>query len=157
MCFYQGDCDWRASVYEVRIVASAKTKTCNECCTKIFPGTPYAHTYMQEWEFCRDCEQSECQCCDTDECCKCEEPSIGETYEENTCLDCHKFLQAIEAAEIEAGCGRNESRPMLGELIESLSNSDRKETKRYWKKARIMFPELVTNGYLADMWGNVWR
>src|SRR6185436_18288273 len=125
------------------------------------------HIYQQEHEECRRCSEGECECVGSrndeddpqDHDCKCAEPNFGETFDYDRCDDCHKFLCAIEAAEIDAGCKPYEARPSLCGMIENITNADNSmdEAKRYFKKARSMFPELVASKYLAWLWRKMFR
>lgn len=152
MCFYNG-CDWTASIVEKSDTVASKATRCDECGAAIDDGA-FIHTvYMQEAEECLRCDNGECTC-EEDKCCQCEKPDIGETFDYTQCEGCHKFLEAVKAAEIEAGCNEYTSRPAYTAMIDDIGccNGDRDEAKRYFKKARVMFPELVTTGYLGKLW-----
>jgi hypothetical protein len=64
-------------------------------------------------------------------------------------MNCDKFLDAIAAAEKEEGCASYESRPPLDAMFECLSEFERADKERYFKKAVELSPELEANGYLA--------
>lgn len=151
MCFTY-DADWCAAISEVTDTVATKETRCDECRATI-PVGAFLHTvYMQEAEECVLCEYGDCAC--GVECCKCEKPSFGETFDYSRCEGCHKFLEAVKAAELEVGCPEHASLPAYTAMIDDIGccNGDRCEAKRYFKKAKAMFPELVTSGYLGRLW-----
>lgn len=155
MCFI-GDYDWTAAVVEQQERTAEKPITCMECYRKIQPGKTYRDIYQQEHEECHTCYECECNCpkdADGDciECC-CEKPAFGNTYDYCRCMECDKFLQAIEASELAAGCALSESRPPLGEMTESIQELGADEARRYVQQAAKQFPELVPSGYLGWLW-----
>lgn len=163
MCF-ASDYDWYAEFIDNSTPIADRDIRCDECHCAIPAGTRYHHTYMQQHEECRDCDNGECECqpifedgvqvgrtCE-DNGCQCAEPNIGETFEWHCCESCFKFLDAIEAAEVEAGCKRYEARPPLTEMLDSLRNAGARDCKRYYRKASQMFPELVISDYLPKLW-----
>lgn len=155
MCFLN-ECDWYATVVERTQKAAEKQVTCDECCRKIAVGGLVHRIHMQECEYCKACENGFCDCPE-EECCKCEDPNLGETFDYRCCDDCHRFLEAVEAAEVEAGCHRNEARPGLGSMKEEINNGGMDEAKRYWKQATQMFPDLVKSGYLGWLWRKIFE
>ena len=149
MCFYNGDCDWTASVCEQADTVAIADCKCSECGQTI-PVGAFAHTiFMQEYEECRACEETECECpYDSDgnpicwtKGCQCEKPELGETFDYVRCDGCDKFLQAVESAEIAEGCDRLEARPNLP-MYDDMQGIGQEECKKYWIKAVEMFPEF---------------
>lgn len=158
MCFVQ-EGDWIARVNDADdILATVQMKCCE--CGDVIPVGAFAHTvHQQEHEECQACENGDCNCpwdfyYGARKCCRCEKPEFGESYDYVRCEQCDKFLRAIEAAEIEEGCHKNEARPMMP-MWDDLEGIGRQECKRYWKKAAKMFPELVASGHLAKLWRRV--
>lgn len=157
MCFVN-EPDWYASINEWTEYLAEKETRCDECHCRIQPGELVHHLFQQEHEECHACENCECECPDVDDFChecKCEKPNFGEDFTYDRCDGCHKFLEAIEESEIEAGCKSWEARPHLCGMLEEIregDNDDHREAKRYWKKAREMFPELMESGYLKRIW-----
>lgn len=149
MCFVACDYDWTASVV-VDTDEPAKKKThCDECGADIQVGEMLHHKSFQEHEECRVCHpDGEESPPDLEE----HEHEFGETSDYDRCDSCDKFLQAVEAAELEAGCSKYDSRPNLAYMIEDIRNGDMDDAKRYWKKAVVMFSELKASGYLAKLW-----
>ena len=157
MCFLDHDYDWYASVSERSTVTLEKPTQCQECRRMMQSGETAHHVYMQEAEECVDCEHGDCECGWNDEagtfrCCKCPEPSVGNTFDYDCCVECDKFLQAVEAAEIDAGCAISDALPPLTEMMEAIMNGDMDDAKRYFKKAVAMWPELKASGYLGRLW-----
>lgn len=160
MCFY-ADYDWIAQVFEESTPVADKPIRCEECGAGIPRGVKYHHVWMQQYDYCLTCELGECSCGkDTDGnllcdggCgkCECDPPNYGETSDWNCCENCHKFLNAVQLAEQEAGCDYSESRPPLGEMMTYIGDGA-EEAKKYWKVAVKEYPELVANGYLAMLW-----
>jgi hypothetical protein len=148
MCFLN-EGDWTASLVEKQDTIAQKETSCDECCTKICVGDPLHTVYMQEHEECGRCDNGECEC---DKCCQCPEPDIGETFSYECCDQCHKFLQAVENAELEAGCDRSDSRPSYGAMHEEIRDGGAHEAKKYYTHAARDFPELVQSGYLKELW-----
>lgn len=153
MCF-TNECDWTAEVSNERSEPAEKIVRCDECHRDIQIGATVHHIGQQEYELCHACEFGECKCAgNTDEDgheCTCEEPEYGETFHYDRCDDCDRFLKAVEAAEIEAGCKPHHAVPLLLNMIEDIREGGTGEAKRYWKKAVVMFPEL--RAYLAWLW-----
>lgn len=159
MCFVN-DYDWTADTVERSEKIAEKPIRCEECRREIQAGQIVHHIYMQEHETCQACDNLECECPaqnpdDWHEC-FCTEPAFGETCNYNCCHECHLFLEAVEAAEKEAGCDRSESRPALGIMIEQIQDGDFQEAKRYWKKAASMFPE-IRKPYLGWLWRRTFK
>lgn len=160
MCFVH-DAEWTAESYADAMIVAPKEFTCDECRRTIPAGSPARSVSMLEHGECRDCEEGCCGCVDAldededpqDHECKCEKPNYGEEYEYQSCDDCRKFLEAVKASELAAGCKEYESQPAFEELIEELATmrlyDDEESFQRYIAKAREMFPELESNGYLA--------
>lgn len=149
MCFIN-DYDWYASVTEKTSYPVEKETRCDECDGIIPVGATVHHIYQQEAEECRACEFGDCQC--VGDCCQCAKPDPGETFDYDRCQDCHRFLEAVEAAEVEAGCSIYEARPPLGQMTEKINDGGRDEAKKYFKKAAKLHPELVKSGYLGWLW-----
>ena len=149
MCFVHDDYDWIAMVNEEADEVATRPMKCDECDAAISAGQ-FMHTiHQQESEWCKDCENGDCEC--AVECCECERPNLGESFDYVRCEQCDKFLRAVEAAEIEQGCDEDTARPGLP-MWDDLQGGGRLDAKRYWKKARSMFPELVASGYLGKLW-----
>jgi len=152
MCF-NDDYDWTANVVQEADTLAAAPAKCDECSAKIGVGD-WVHTiHMEESEWCMDCENGDCDCACVGECCQCATPNLGETFDYIRCESCDKFLRAVEATEIEEGCNKYTARPGLP-MRDDLQGVGRLDAKRYWKKAKAMFPELVASGYLGKLW---WR
>lgn len=156
MCFYQGDCDWYASITEQSDSLATTQKKCDECGRTIKIGDPVHHVFMHET--CQACENGDCDCHvrfdGDDHECQCKEPIFGETFDYDRCQDCSDFLDVVEKAELEAGCRQSESRPPYTSMIEDIGrpNGDRDDAKRYFKKAAKIHPNLVESGYLGWLW-----
>jgi hypothetical protein len=160
MCFV-AEYDWSAEfvLRSTKIVGVDEKRLCLECYRPIVAGQTYYHVFAQEHEECRDCTNGLCDCPkdDDDDCtgCKCDTPNFGEDCEYWTCEECHKFIEAVSAAEIEAGCEIGQSKPMAMQMMEDIGNGDMDEAKKYWKMAVKMYPELRASGYLAWLWQKV--
>jgi hypothetical protein len=139
MCFVNSY-DWYAQTVERSTSVVAKERQCMECHRIMTAGQTTHCIHMEEHEECQVCLNKECSC-RKDECCECSSPDFGETYDYERCEECHKFLEAVEAAELEAGCSLNESRPALESMMDELIEADDRE--RYFVKALEMFPELM--------------
>lgn len=153
MCFTH-DYDWYAETQEQSTFIADKPVKCNECRVEIPVGGNVYRIWQAEYEGCQLCENKYCEC-EPDRCCDCEEPDYGETNEHQCCENCHKFLQAVEASEVEEGCERSEARPALFCMIEDIrqfDDYDYRNRKRYIQKAIEMFPEMVGNGYIKRLW-----
>lgn len=155
MCFYHSY-DWTAEVYEESSSPAESATSCHECDEPIPVGATLHSIYMQQYEDCGTCRKGVCECPKDEDgdCpeCKCEEPNVGEVEDYWRCDGCHKFLQAVEAAELAAGCPRRAARPLLTGMCEEVSNGGRDEARKYFKQARSQFPELVASGYLGRLW-----
>lgn len=153
MCFY-AEGGWYASVSAWTTRRLTKPCRCDECRRVMPAGTAMHHLFLQEHEECRACEADECECLGKgdDHECVCPDPQYGESYDHDECDDCHKFLEAVQAVEIEAGCRRAESRPALGEMVNDINEGGMQEAKRYWQRARLEFPGLAASGYLGWLW-----
>jgi hypothetical protein len=156
MCFYNDDYDWIARVVEHADTTATKQTKCDECGSTIPVGANMHTIHMAESEGgCVTCERGDCECaddCDSGERCQCETPNYGETFDYERCEGCEKFLRAVEASEVAAGCARHHAQPRLTEMTEEINEGGMCEAKRYFKTARAMFPELVTSGYLGMLW-----
>ena len=156
MCFIHDDYEWLASVEEETERTAGAELKCGECYRIIPVGATYHHIYQQEMEHgdCFTCENGDCECPEG-RCCNCVEPDCGQTFDFDYCHDCHLFLAAVKAAEIEAGCHINESRPSLGGMLEEIGYGPGRfgmqDAKRYFKKA------LATNRDLKPYLGWLWR
>jgi hypothetical protein len=149
MCFIN-NCSWTAEVQEEWSALAEKPTYCEECRRPIPAKAMVHYLEQQEHEECQACVWGDCACPDrTDDFhyCVCAEPEFGELFEWRCCDDCCRFLKVIEAAEMEAGCAASESRPMLGEMIESLREAHA-DLDRYLEAAQRLHPELQANGYL---------
>lgn len=160
MCFVN-EGDWTAMVHESSEIVTTKETKCDECGQPIPIGAFARTIYMQEHEECSDCANEYCSCpiatIDNEEVkvcidkgCQCEKPNFGETFDYDRCEGCDKFLQAIEAAELEEGCSKYEARPSLP-MWDDLQGIGRDECKRYWRKAVSLFPEWKAH------FGMLWR
>lgn len=153
MCFIS-EPDWYASIANLGVEPVGAPTRCAEC-GEVIPVGGIVHTIeLIEWEECRRCEDGECDCGDG-ECCRCAEPDFGETFRTRHCDSCHKFLEAIRAAEIDAGCPFDESQPNLGEMRQAIRDAGRDESERYFTRAAALFPELVASGYLGRLWRSI--
>lgn len=155
MCFWEGDYDWVATVAEWSEGQANGATRCDECHRDIPEGATVHRLFMQEHEECRTCCDGECECPKDEDgdcpvCC-CPDPDFGESQDYGRCEDCHAFLRAVEAAEIEEGCKPHEARPRLTSMVEDIREAGRLwERKRYLKKAVAMFPDR--KAYLAWLW-----
>ena len=150
MCFVN-EGDWTAAETYDSILLVDREMSCDECYAKIKPGDVAFWSWACEHETCQTCEQDEDRW-ENDEYqgCNCGKPDFGETCDYHRCWNCHLFLEAIEAAEIDAGCPKYASRPMLFSLREELVEGGAREAKKYYRKAIVMFPQLKE--YLAFTW-----
>lgn len=144
MCFYHGDYDWYASVVEESDPIAEKATRCHECGEAIAVGEQYHRIYQQEHESCYDCEENDCDC-------KCEKPNLGESYTYWRCMNCHKFLQAVQKHELDEGCRADESQPSLGGMIEELGEFEVSQLVAYFSVAGRMHPEIQQSGYLERL------
>lgn len=151
MCFdNDADYDWYARTQEEDRNPRAKDVRCEECLEPIPAGAPIFHIYLQQYEYCEACEEENCEC--VKDCCECEDPQVGETYDYYCCQNCERFLDAVEAAELEEGCSKADSRPLHAMMRAEMEGIGRKDARRYFKKALKMFPTLQTSGYLGRLW-----
>jgi hypothetical protein len=153
MCFLH-DYDWTAeTIIEGDETATKRTK-CDECYRLIEVGETLHRVFMQEHEQCHLCYETECECPKDEDgdCieCKCAEPAYGETFSYVCCPNCENFRLAVIAAEIAAGCSRNESAPSLGSMFEEIREAGPEEADKYREKASEMFPEL--GDWVAERW-----
>lgn len=160
MCFVNDECEWHATVVEKFISIGEEPTQCMECRRDFSVGTTFHCTYMQEDDECGACRDGDCECpdgdceCPDEDCCSCDEPDYGMTFDYKRCDDCEKYLDAVEKAELAAGCGRDEARPPYEMMIEYIRNGGVSEAKKYFIEAVKRYPELKTSGYLAFLW---WR
>lgn len=160
MCFVTDDYDWTVGHQEESSEPATRPLRCGECGCAIAIGQLAHRIYMQEADEgseCLACLNGDCSCLWNDEkeesdCCQCENPSVGETFEYHQCDECHKFLAAIKAAELAAGCREYESQPYLGQMICDVQNGGEREAKKYFQTALRQFPELKASGYLGRLW-----
>jgi hypothetical protein len=147
MCFIDHDYDWVADIQEETTITSDKPIRCEECGRIIEPGNLVHHIWQQEHEECHggDCDPIPGSY-------ECDAPDYGESAQYDCCHDCHEFLDAVEASELEAGCRRSEARPSLCGMVIEISEMPRHEARRYWFKAGWMFPALRASGYLDWLW-----
>jgi hypothetical protein len=162
MCFYQSDdYDWFATINELSDVILDKPRHCTECGRSMKAGEPAVHLFQQEHEECDCCygDSGPCDCPknEDDECieCKCEEPNFGESCEDWQCLECNKFLKAIEQVETDEKCPPNERQPAWGQMVDSIREFEREDAIKYFRKAYKMYPELKASGYLKRMWARM--
>lgn len=155
MCFVNDDYDWIAEESSRNTSTATAVYACCECGFPINIGEEYELLYLRQYEECHLCYEGECSC-DPDKCCQCDPAYFGETSEYTTCLNCTKFLHAVEEAEVESGCHRNEARPHLSQMEFDIRDGGMDEAKKYFKTARRLFPELVSNGYLGRLWKGMW-
>ena len=146
MCFYN-DCDWYAEVVTTTEKKLTYRMMCDECRRAHDVGDTLKIHEMQEYEDCHRCYEGEC--------CQCAEPDYGEFASYNQCEDCEKFLAAVGAAEVEAGCGSDESLPVPTEMKEAIQEGGKEEAEKYWVKAKAMYPQLIESGYLDWLWGDI--
>ncbi len=156
MCFYHGDADWTASVFDSDTLTAAESVRCDECFRKIPVGAKYQHIYMQQYECCRVCDgdtraetDDEYEGEDLSPCAEgaCD---YGEAYEHGICEDCQKLLDAVRRVEEEDGCRGDETQPGLGQLREAMWEAD--GAVAYIDRARADHPELAMSGYLDRMY-----
>lgn len=144
MCFYH-DYGWVAEISEKTEGVATVPTACDECHQVIHPGEFLLHIFQQQHS-----EDSWAEDHGDDE------PfEPGETFEYDRCERCHKLLQAIRAAEEEAGCRGSETQPALGELREAMFEAD--DAGHYADKAREMFPELAASGIMAARFHQIWH
>lgn len=154
MCFNNDDYDWHAEVMDQSTLTTDKLNHCDECYRDILPGTEFHYVHMRQHEECQLCVEEECDC-DEDQCCQCDVPEFGEEQAYSRCIECDKFLQAVQAAEVAEGCPIYDSRPGLNAMEEEMMERGRGDAKKYFVTARKMFPELVGSGYLKYMWNKL--
>jgi hypothetical protein len=161
MCF-DVDSDWSASVCETTDPVTEKAFRCEECRETVQVGESFRQIFMQERETCYACDEGECDCVDwdaddvpLDHKCRCEKPSYGEQYTYRSCQNCCKFLEAVEKHERDEGCGPDESRPGLGDMIESMAYFDDDQLAGYFAEAEKMHPDLRASGYLDRLMGKL--
>jgi len=139
MCFVNDDYDWYAEESSRTTVTATSPHFCCECGFQIDIGEEYELLRLQQYEECRLCYDGECSCL-PDQCCQCPAPAFGETSEYVTCLNCTKFLRAVEAAEVESGCHPNEARPHLGQMDSDIRDGGMDEAKKYFQPPATLFP-----------------
>jgi hypothetical protein len=128
MCFYEGDCDWTASVYSDTTEPATKPTKCDECRRIISIGEPVRHVWMQEHEICRhdpesddfDGDEDDPVTLCGDEC----EHDFGETFDYDCCETCTQLIEAIHHHELLIGCREYESRPNLTEGLKYLAKAE---------------------------------
>ena len=145
MCFYAAEAEWFATISDEKEIVLDKDRKCMECRAVMPAGSTVFYLHQQEHEECQGCDNLECKC-------DYEEPCFGEVYDYYCCLNCRKFLEAVEAAEIDAGCERSDSRPSYEGMMDEIREGRAGEALKYWRKAKKMYPELKANGYLARLW-----
>lgn len=160
MCFVNDDYEWTAYVSVWSKCNAQQPTRCDECSRVIEPGVVVHHLHQEESDECLRCERGDCDCGFgpngvgevEDKCCACPEPDFGRSFDYDRCDDCDRFLQAVEAAEVEAGCSRDDARPECGKMIEDIGNAGHDEAKRYFAKAYEMFPDIKP--YLGRLWND---
>lgn len=161
MCFYNEDGDWSVSVETEEQRTADKLLKCCECGEPIEPGQEYHYRFQQEHESCHRCEEGDCECIDWEEeadywhDCKCEKPDYGESWSGNTCMNCRRFLEGVEAHEKAEGCRPYESRPLPGNMIEQMEGFDDDQIKEYFEAAEKLHPDLRASGYLDRLWSRM--
>lgn len=154
MCFVN-DYEWTADLVERWTETVEKEVHCDECYRAVPVGAVVHRVFMQEHEECRACfYDGDCECPEG-ECCKCEKPTFGETFDYFCCDECQKFLGAVSASEVEAGCRPSESLPSLSGMVPEINGGGMEEAKKYFKKARVLHPDLVRSGYLGWLWRKI--
>lgn len=148
MCFYNEDYDWIATVCEVSTEITDKPTKCRECYHPIQAGEIVHRIHQQESESCKNCLDE-----DGDPVkCTCGNPNYGENFDTRQCDGCHKFLQAVDEAELAEGCPPGSRQPNTEMMIETISELGTADAERYFTTARTRFPELIENGYLGRLW-----
>lgn len=157
MCFYS-EPDWYAEIVEEQdlVAGDVSPGRCDECYRPVAPGSPYHIIRMQEYETCQGCEAcEELEGDDWDVLCRGEDPNLGETFEYRRCHECHLFLEAVEAAELAAGCRRSDSRPDLTGMVEQIGEGGREEAAKYFRQALRSYPQLRASGYLGWLYKEI--
>lgn len=158
MCFYNDDYDWTAAVCEEDKRTASKPVRCMECRRLIPVGGAVVHVFLRQHEACKNCDEELREEWDDDyeggplTPCADGKHDYGETYDYDRCEDCDQFLQAVQTAELEAGCRLNESRPPLEFMVEYIAEAGIEEARKYFKKARDLFPCLKESGFLGWLW-----
>lgn len=149
MCFYTGDYDWYAQVNETTTQTKGKSH-CVECHRVIVDGEERVCLYQRQYEecHCAKCFDSEEE--ESSDRCDVTEGDYGETYEADWCMDCRGFLDAVQAAELAAGCRPDESQPYVGRLWESIQEAGAREAKKYAKEFLRRHPDR--RQWLAARW-----
>lgn len=145
MCFTHDDCDWTASICEIKDVTAEKACTCFECGSAIAVGEAIQSVWMQE---------NECETCmdhagdpDLGPVPEGHECGFGETFSCVLCAGCVKLRAAIKDRELKEGCPEWSSVPSFGDLsMEMHEHGDRVE---YANHAVAMFPELTSHPLIA--------
>lgn len=155
MCFY-ADSDWVARQVEEssRTTQPGENLHCHECQRDITAGCTLHEIEMHEYDECQVCYDGECKCPDGD-CCRCEQPQYGEDCHWQVCNDCFRFLEAVQYVEEDAGCSGPETRPLLFRMQEAICDRGLAEAKPYWQRARKLYPDLASSGYLGWLWREV--
>ena len=131
--------------------------TCQECERTMPAGAQHWYFHGQECELCQTCGHDDSREDEDDVICECEEPDYGNVDGVIVCMDCHRFLQAVEAAEIGAGCSHEDAAPYLTRMVESIRDMGREEAERYWTKARETATDLQASGYLDWLHAKVFK
>ncbi len=156
MCFYNDDYEWVARVVDDSDVVLSTPSRCQECGRTLEAGETVHNVFQQEHEECGACEDGLCDCPkDKDEeCidCECEDPDYGETFDYDRCQECDKFLKAVYEHEKDENCPPTERQPAYEMMIETISQFERENAVKYFRKAARMFPELKQSGYLKRLW-----
>lgn len=141
MCF-SGEADWTAEIFHEEVAPNDCPRRCDDCRRDIAVGETCRRMYWREYEECRNCSD-DAPCAD-------DEHSFGQEEEMWHCTECVRFFEAIRAAEEAEGCHGAEATPMIGMLLDELSEVGIDNRRRYVAKAREMFPDLP-EAYLARM------
>jgi hypothetical protein len=119
MCFYHGDADWTAEVWDEDDGPAARPVRCDECGLLIPAGGWRRHVDAQEHEEFHNDEH------DFDKGGECEDGcSFGESFFYDRCEKCHRVIEIIRKVEESKECKGEESMPPLTKLSDSLHGAD---------------------------------
>jgi hypothetical protein len=107
---------------------------------------------MEEYEECQACYEGDCECPEG-KCCACLNPTFGESFDYVRCDACEKFLKAVDIQEADDGCAPSESRPALGEMVNSIQDLGAERAKEYFQRALKDSPEIKV--YLGRLWNRM--
>lgn len=150
MCFIDHS-DWYADIYDRSSKPAERPVRCDECHELIGAGQLCHTVFMQQYECCLRCGRAGPDSSDPeDRCCCADGPNYGEQYDYLSCDNCYRFLEAVESAELAAGCRPHESRPHLGSLLDELGDLGPGHVRNYLLTARQKYPDLKP--YLGRLW-----